>query len=81
MAKRNPKASATNETLDQTVQAVISGLDDIAKALRNEMRAGFNELKAGQSNMKRQLNDLKDDTPTRKEFDGLKAKVDRYQPL
>ena len=38
-------------------------------------------LKVDMGDVKRQLTDLKMDTPTQKEFDTLKARVDRYHPL
>lgn len=42
---------------------------------------GIGELEFGQRDIKRQLNDLKTDTPTRKEFEELKNRVDRYHPI
>lgn len=38
-------------------------------------------LKTDMGDVKRQLTDLKTDTPTQKEFDTLKARVNRYHPL
>jgi peptidoglycan hydrolase CwlO-like protein len=41
----------------------------------------FDKLETGQKDLQRQINDLKYDTPTQKEFDNLKRKVDKYHPL
>lgn len=37
------------------------------------------ELVAGQKNLQRQISELKSDTPSRKEFEDLKNKMDQYQ--
>jgi hypothetical protein len=41
----------------------------------------FDEIEAGQKDLQRQIGDLKYNTPTQKEFDTLKDKVDKYHPL
>ena len=41
----------------------------------------IDKLEAGQKDLQRQIGDLKYDTPTEKEFDTLKGKVDKYHPL
>ena len=48
--------------------------------LRKELISAINKLLAGQQEIKRQLNDLKADAPTQKEFEELKSKVDRHHP-
>ena len=82
MAKRNTGAPVTKEMLDQAVDAILKGVERMFTVQDKKNNRRFSRLEAGQSDLKRQINDLKANTPTRKEFDDLKAKVvDQYHPL
>lgn len=52
----------------------------VRNELRKEIGSVRDELKAEIRENRRQINNLKADTPTRKEFDELKVKVDRHHP-
>ncbi len=54
---------------------------DELQDLRKEMKSGFNKLEVGHKDLQRQINDLKVDTPTQKEFDELKTRIARYHPI
>ena len=79
--KLNPKSFVTNESLKEAlsdvVELILEGMDKIYRELKNDIH----EIKNDTTNIKRQLNDLKVDTPTQKEFNELKEKVDKFIPL
>ena len=82
------KLDQKSQEIIDTILAGVSGLfNDLRsetkegfKALQAEMQAGFAQLKGGQQDLQPQINDLKADTPTQKEVDDLKARVDKYHP-
>jgi uncharacterized membrane-anchored protein YhcB (DUF1043 family) len=74
--------------LDEAVEAILKGVETLFGNFRGELIAKFDKvgerfdkLEAGQKDLQRQISDLKYDTPTQKEFDTLKDKVDKYHPL
>lgn len=77
------------EFWDEVLEPVIATKDDVQelkgemgelKSDVGELKSDVGELKAGQRELKRQINDLKVDTPTQKEFEELKTKVERHHP-
>jgi len=87
MAKLDPNAAVTNKTLQEAVDGIMEGMDRIIK----ETRMGFKyvmENVATKKDLKREVGWLKDDikgltadlsdTPTRKEFNKLQDRVDKY---
>jgi chromosome segregation ATPase len=89
MAKGDTKRSyVAKQMLDQAVEAILKGVEGLFEDQNKRYDKRFDQvdqrldkLEAGQSDLKRQLTDLKLDAPTRKEFNDLKERVDRYHPL
>ena len=74
------------EFWDQILEPVLGDMDKDIKNLKEEMNNRFDrtdyrldKLESGQSDLSRQLNDVKMDTPTRKEFIDLKSRVDKLE--
>ena len=92
--KVDPNEPVTRGVLDDAVGTLLKGMDNIAKDIGQEMKAGFNEAKAerGQirnelkaeiSYVKGEVRGLKADlsyVPSRMHFEELKKKVERYHP-
>ena len=60
-----------------------SRFDDVDKRL-SSVESGQRKLDVGQAHLKDQINGLKadlSDTPSRRQFEKLKARVDRYHPV
>ncbi len=74
MKKVDPKEPVNRGVLDEAVEAILKGVEKMFAG--QEKR--FDKLEAGQKDLQRQIGDLKYDTPTQKEFDTLKSKVDKY---
>lgn len=81
MSTNDPKAPVTNEMLQQAVDAIIAGVENMMKDLRREMNVRFEEVKSGQRDIKRRIKDVQLDAPSRKEFGKLKNRVDKYHPM
>ena len=75
MAKGD-KEMATKADIREAVDAILAGLDEIVK----KINVRFDKIEAGQLALKRHVSDLKYDTPSQKEFDDLKRRVNRYHP-
>ncbi|MCX6705094.1 MAG: hypothetical protein NT162_02035 [Candidatus Woesebacteria bacterium] len=84
MTKKDPKAFATNEVIDEAVDSILKGMDNMFKEERK-----FNvQTFATKEDLKREVSWVKDDIkgltadlsgiPTRKEFNEVKTKVDKY---
>jgi hypothetical protein len=84
VAKKDPKAFVTNETLDEAVDTILKGMDNMFKGERK-----FNvQTFASKEDLKREVSWLKDDikgltadlsnVPSRNDFNQLKGKVDKY---
>ena len=76
--------------LDEFVLAILAGTEGLFNELRREMKSGFekvgrrfDKMEVGQPHLKDQIDGLKadlSDTPSRREFQQLKSKVDRHHP-
>ena len=88
--KNDPNKPVTMKDLDEFVQAILAGTEGLFNELRREMKSSFekvgqrfDKMEVGQSHLKDQVNGLKadlSDTPSRREFERLKSKVDRHHP-
>jgi hypothetical protein len=88
MTKSNSKEPVTRGMLDEAVQAILEGMDKIVGGLRNEMNIGFEKLNAKVdqtgSELRDEIDGLKADlseTPSRREFEEVKARLDEHHPL
>ena len=69
--------------VQRIIKKEIGGVKKELAGVKKEMRQGFTELKAEVVGNSRRIDDLKTDiadTPSRKEFNAVKAKVERYHP-
>lgn len=76
--------------LDDAVDTLLAGMDNLYSGFKNDLNMGFEKVEGRLDNldremtfMKREIQDLKadlSDTPTRKEFNEVKSRVDRYHP-
>ncbi|MCI0558947.1 MAG: hypothetical protein MN733_10660 [Nitrososphaera sp.] len=90
-ANYDPNEPVTRGMLNEAVDAILKGMDKIAGELRSEIRETRSELKGEVQELKVEVRYLKDDidglkadlsdTPSRREFNELKARVDKYHPL
>ena len=85
----------TMKDLDEVVRAILAGTEGLITNLRRdlmgEMKSRFtkvdkrlNKLEVGQAKIKDQIDGLKadlSDTPSRREFQQLKARVNKFHPL
>ena len=89
-SKPDPNKPVTMKDLDEVVSAILAGTEGLINNLRLEMKAQFkkndsqfNKIEVGLSHLKDQIDGLKadlSDTPSRREFQQLKSKVDRHHP-
>lgn len=77
MTKGEANQPVTKKTLDEAVDAILQGVE----GLFEELNKRFDDLEFQQREIKRQIGDLKYDAPTRREYDELKDRVDKYHPL
>ena len=93
MTKKDPKEFVTNQTLDETlddaVDTLLKGMDNMLEE-QKKIFATKEDLKefATKDDLKREVGWLKDDIkgltadisgiPTKKEFNEVKTKVDKY---
>ncbi len=91
MAKVNPKEPINRGVLNDAVDTILKGVDNLL-ANRNKqynkrfdkVDSGLKKLEVGQKGLKNEMDGLKaefSNTPSRKEFGELKARVDKYRPL
>lgn len=95
MKAKNLSDYVTNESLDKKLkkltidiaETILEGVGSMFEDSKREHEKQhreanfrFDKLEAGQKDLQRQVNDLNADTPTQKEVDALKAKVDRHFP-
>ncbi len=93
MAKPDPHEPITRQMLNEAIDAILESVGGMFKDLRRRldgMDKSFDQvdgrlytLEVGQSNLKDQINGLKadlSDTPSRRKFQELKARVDKYHP-
>jgi archaellum component FlaC len=83
--KLDPQASATNQTVmdaaDHILKSVQGMVDEVAKELTQVVERTNTQVRGDIQDIKRDINDLKADTPTQKEFDELKTKVEHHHPI
>lgn len=89
MTTKDPKAFVTNEYLDDAVDTLLKGMDNMLEE-QKKIFATKEDLKqfATKDDLKTEIGWLKDDikgltadlsgTPSKKEFNELKDKVDKY---
>ena len=88
MTTKNGDQRVTKSMLDEAVEAILKGMDNLAKSLRSEFKGLLKEeiepVKNDITFIKRDVRDIKveiSDTPSRREFNDLKGRVDKYHPL
>ena len=88
VTKVNPNEPVTREMLNDAVDAILNGVDKLVIGLRAEMKLGFKKLDVKIDYTKNELIDEIDglkadlsDTPTKKEFEGLKRRVYKHHPI
>jgi len=95
MAKRNPKALVTLKMLNEAVDAILREVermfdkqdDRTDKRFRQvdkrfeQVDHRFDRLETDVRDIRRRMIDQEVNTPTRKEFSELKARVDKHHPL
>jgi hypothetical protein len=70
MGKNKP---ATQKDLLELADLILAGVQGM-------LDSSVVEIQSGQKKLQRQLDQLKYDVPTQREFDKVKRKVDRYLP-
>ncbi len=91
MKKVDSKEPVNRGMLDEAVQAILEGMDKMVGGLRSEMNSRFEKVDDNLRQLDVELSGVKDtvnglkaefsDTPSRKEFTELKAKVDKFHPI
>ena len=94
MAKKDQSATVTNRMLDEAKDAILDGINGMflerdkrlnrIEKRQTSMENLLSDLKVELSHEKDTVNGLKGEfarIPTRKEFDELKARVDKYHPV
>ncbi len=81
--KADPNEPVTSGLLDEAVDSILKGIDKLVNSakeeLRQEMKAGFEEAIVERRGLRREIRDLQWDTPTTKEFNKLKARVNNLE--
>ena len=78
--KIDPSAPASNKTLSEAVDAVLKGMDNMFVE-QKKVFASKEDLKRETSFVRQDINDLRAEiatSPTRKEFNTLRKRVDHY---
>jgi len=88
MTKKDPKAFVTNETLDEAVDTILKGMDNMFENQNKYLNKRFNGVDKRLDKVEAELTYVKDDIkgltadiailPSRKEFNQLESKVDKY---
>lgn len=98
MTKSGDKAFVSRKDLDEAVDTILSGINNLFEASRQERNSRLDkvegslkaiegtqrEIKVALLQVKDEINGLKadlSDTPSRKEFENLKTRVDEQYPL
>jgi predicted nuclease with TOPRIM domain len=91
MAKGNQKDYITKKVLDEAVETILKGMDNLFDKFKGEMYARFenvenrlDRIEAELSYVKDEIKGLKADfstTPSRREFEELKVRVEKHYPL
>jgi len=72
----NPNAPVTNKTLGQSVETIIHGVERMFKAQNKLLDKRFNTIETDVRDIRRRMIDHEVDTPTKKEFNELKSRID-----
>jgi hypothetical protein len=92
MIKKDPKAFVTNEILDSSLNdvtdTILEGMDNLVGGLKTDVRSGFNQVNSRLDRLEADVSYIKDDirgltgelgeTASKKDFNELKHKVDKY---
>jgi uncharacterized coiled-coil DUF342 family protein len=91
MTKSDSNEPVTKGMLDEAVSAILQGMDKMFGNLREEMGERFVKVEEEIRGVKVELSHVKDEikglkanlsvTPSRKEFEQLKTRVDKHHPL
>lgn len=95
MTKVASKEPVNRGMLDEAVQAILEGMDRMVGGLRSEMNSQFEKVDENIRNIEAKVDqtkkELKDevgglkaelsDTPSRRDFEELKARVDKHHPI
>ena len=94
MAKPDPNEPVTRSMLDEAIDAILGGVGSMFKDLRgrfdgmdkrfDKVDRRLDTLEVGQPYLKDQITGLKadlSDTPSRRQYEKLKTKVDKHHPL
>lgn len=79
--KEMPTEKSVDKIVIDASHTVLEGVGVLLKELREEMNSRFDKLETGHKELQRQINDLKCDTPTKKEFKELEDRVGKYHPV
>jgi hypothetical protein len=91
MTKSDSNEPVTKGMLDDAVTAILQGMDKMFVKLQGEMVERFGKVEEEICGVKVELSHVKDEikglkadlsvTPSRKEFEQLKTRVDKHHPL
>ncbi len=91
MAKNSNEEYITKETLNEAVDTILTGMNNMVEGLEGKMNTRFdgveNRLRTVEvelSHVKDEINGLKadlSDTPSRQEFERVKSRLDKHYPL
>ena len=77
MTLKKESEFVTKTMLQEAVDAILDGMNNLAEDIKKEINLRFEENSAEHADIKHQISDLKYDTPSMKEFNDLKTKVDK----
>ena len=91
MSKIAPDDLVTRGLLGEAVDVILNGMDKMVGEWKNEMNSRFDKMESRLNGLEVEVRGVKDEvrglkaefsvTPTRREFEELKARVDKYHPL
>ena len=89
--KDDPNEPVTRGMLEDAVDVILDGMDKMVGELRNQINTRFDKTESRLNGLEVEVRGVKDEvrglkaefsvTPTRREFEELKARVDKYHPL
>ena len=89
-AENRLRKPVTKGMLDDAVDTLLAGMENLYSGFKEELDKSFDKIEGRLDNLdrettfvKREIHDLKadlSDTPTRKDFNELKGRVDRFHP-
>ena len=91
MAKNSNEEYVTKATLNDAVDTILTGMNNIVEGLEGKMNTRFDRVENRLKTVEVELSYVKDeikglkadlsDTPSRREFEKLKTRVDKHYPL